>query len=52
MPISVEFPQYPSGKADGTVAEGTAGLKTQLCGAQTTVSALMNAGKFVKKSIG
>lgn len=47
-----------SAKVDATPARGTAGLQTQIGGAPTTVSGLMEASKatgnagLVKKSIG
>jgi hypothetical protein len=54
MSVEVEF----STPRDATPAKGTAGLRTQMGGACTTVSALRDAGKatgndkLVKKSIG
>ena len=44
MAISVTFPNPPQ---DFTPAKGTAGLRTQLGGACTTVTALREAGKAI-----
>ena len=59
MSVSVEFPPLgQNGEPHCTMAKGTAGLRTHIGGMQTTVSALMNAGKatgntrLIKKSIG